>query len=946
MRREQEAQDASPRVGVRGRRPNRFSLGNFYDFCSGLENELNGSRRIFRSKSSRKAKTDYLNRLFMIGPNSKQEDLLALALDLPEGFFRKNLLTVGEWLHAAQRVWGMPVPKVPFLPKEFLRIDAANHDPFYRQVEFAEFDAFVAMAKGAGPALMVVHGPTMIGKSYLVSQWFWSRGNNHFDASVRIDCQNLSLDQIGEGIRSAFEGCESGDRQLLFLDGLRLERDGHEFRFQFPGNRDNPFADLYVLIDGIWSEVGAFPVIVGIENNTRCITRDDLVNLVRLDAILSEHHVIPLSDDYAERFLFERGVRKDSKADRVRIARHYGGIPALLDAVAKEIDGMSASERQEFVAELPSETMPSSVARPLAFLEQWLERHEEHGLAQSNSNQDMAHPKAFLRLLALMSGSVTIGELRELSMRVRIKRISGLNIDNIRLRDLPFVNEVERDTFILHPAAKQFLRDQLSASLASGEGDPFCTREELEAIHWCAAQIRQRALRNSDEAKPWRVRTVEAFVHHICEQILLIPDSDKTPRLSHKPVSKALSERNREDFARGAGLLTGRQLWQMAFGEVKRFLLDPEKAATRSYGQFEAKARILTKLLETARLRGIGVAAEPINLHLEIAICWMHSGRLELARKVLREHSSDNHVTSWHEQAHRVRIESSILLRCGELDLLEDLLSPLEADATRIVLLAKPSATSDRMQMEVRGATKILCRLADLAYCRGRISQALVFLTQVERTQALYQPDFLNGLAARTFILASIMLPRSTAELREQAQALLERNLLYIRGRKNVAEAPMTNEEISFNILSAGILRKFGHLNRASVLMAELDAERAIERQEANFHTLAEFELEKLRIEISSLQTEVSDKDSFQDKVQETNLSGRIGKLISRTKDHGHLLLQIDAMHLQCEILLGEQRFKLMEEIEELIDRTGYALRQADLEVLRRNGSATVEIGL
>ncbi|HQS96716.1 MAG TPA: hypothetical protein PK823_09510 [Novosphingobium sp.] len=925
MLREKDTASRAPQRGQRGRKRSDYSERNFYAYCGRLEAERNEERTAFPEKGTEEAERNAIRAILRVGPNASEEPIIAIALDLPEDFFRQSFTSSDNCVAAAQAYWNAGSTRPIRRPRKFLRIDGTDHNPPYRKDDFKVLAQFAQFGQYADPAVLALQGQTSIGKSYLVSQWLWSEGIGQFDVAVAVDCQNFSFDQVADSIRSSFQHSLRGDRRLLFLDGLRLEREGSALLFRIPGGQRAAFAELFEILKTAWLELGSFAVIVGVENNASPIVRQDLLNVLPLNAPVLVHRVEALSPDDAAQFLYDRGVNRISLGDRLRVARHYGGLPTFLAAVAREINQMaSVAEREAFVAQLFGERMPSAVTKPLQFLDEWLQRHEEQCVGGMPGRvRRAAHPKAFLRLLALMSGPISIGELREIARRVKIERISDHDIESAQLRGLPFVNEVENDVYILHPAAKQYFRDDIAKALEAQDPDPFCSREELEAIHWRAAHTRLRALRNSIEANPGRVRLIEAFVYHVCEQIALIPNEATNSRRSRTRASQPLTPANWTEFDHAPGLLTSGKLWQVAFHEVDRLLLEPKKTATRVYGQFEAKARILKKLFDTALGEGISVAKVTVDIQAEMAICWMHAGRLELALQALKAYGTVRlkgkvDETHWRYRTDRVNIEATVRLRRGDLETLKDLLAPFLEEATSKALLAKPDGP-EIIPMDQRGAVKVLSRAAELAVVSGQTAQGLLYFAQVARTLACYKPSFLNGLAARAYVIMLVRQGKHTPAVIAEASALVQQNIEYLNRYRADPDDPMSNEEIGFRVLEAALDRIGGNVNIAGVRMGALSRERAVRRRETNFPIQAEFDLELARIEIA-IQREAQRADDEppvktpsrrRPKALDvrSDLCNRIERLALRMEDHGHRLLQIDALLLLCELLEGEARF-------------------------------------
>jgi hypothetical protein len=921
-----------------------------YDLCK--QAELIAAKRVtIFTSSDDDAKKKKIRQIEYGGPGEAEEPHLCTALALPDAFLR-DFAPFGpeEAARAADQYWRtgtftMPLggPAMEWKPRSsgFQRVLDAELRPAYRARAFADFAQVTEISAEFTPVLFVIEGRKGVGKTFLVSQCYWS-ATQAFPNALLIDCSDLSLDQIFPAAFPFFasDRCVPATRGLgclLVLDGLQVERGPEGTMIRLP-NRLAHVGEVVETINRIWREIAPVAVILVVENNERPLASGDVFARLAEEAGHIIHRLEPLDEEAGAAFLLERGLDDVSEADRRMLSTRLHGLPIALTGAVEEIRLLDTLDREAYLTDLASQI---DSPRPPHHRFQdlfvgWLGRLGEDDVDhwKGVSDPQRAHPHALLRLLAILSGPVTYQELEEIIAAVPIPRVSGRKIDYLKRGELPFVTHID-DTYDLHMMVRQALRRELRDCVERDEFDAFTNRSQLEAIHWQAAKMRRRSLARERHADANCVGIVEAFVYHMIEQIRLIP-KDAANRRMVRPV-RVYTAQDLNAFESAPGKLANGKLWYLAFHEARRFLVDSQKASTRVHGQFEAKARILSRLIAVATEEDIAIQLVNIDVPKETAICWMHAGRLQLALQAISHRLAERTVVpdedaeAWLRECNQTSVEVAIRLRLGQVtDQIEALLKPLLEHAIRLALRAVPSTNaSERMPVRERGALRVLSRAAEVAQAAGKDALSLALFEQAVRLRACWYPRLFNGEAARHY---AVGLVRATPDAVARARALVVGNIEAYGGLNLDEPRKGSNDIVGFMILEAGLARFAGEYPLARMAIARILTHPFVRRREITFATRAEFELEMLRLD-------------FAESLEPDFLLPRARQFSERMKAADHLSLHLEAEILVGELLGGVERERHCERLRVQLARLNHRMRERDIDLLLQGESPTRILG-
>lgn len=928
---------------TKGRRK-RLSLEAFYDECAVAEkSQKQQQSRLSFKPVGEDAKVARIKRIEALGPRASDEPYICNALGLPSNFLRQDFQSTDSAVAAAREIWipggDAPVPQVSV--SGFQQVAQDDLGQSQRVAEKTLFSWFEDEYEKGEPCLFIIQGGKGVGKSYLIAKWFWAQGRLKFKAALTLDCSGLSLDQIAPAVRQFFEAHEANARGLLVLDGLRVRRDQNGVWVEMPEQRVH-FDDMLRVINQIWTDMGPLGIILGIENNgkdngEKDITDADLLNRLLPNAANAIWRLTALTPEEGAEFLLRKGLHQVDEQDRRALSARLHGLPIALKAAAQEILYLSDLDREAYVANLIVGQSRDRAATNdfLNFFKGWLERHSSVEDGSIDADSKSAHPLAVLRLLAILHGAVSKQEIQEIVASGQLKRLSGRNFDYLSRGELPFVAIID-EKFELHAMVRKFLLDEMWTFVETDIFDQYTSRQELEYIHWKAALMHLRVLKNETRPESDTVVTVEAFVHHMIEQIRLIPRGQAGK--NRRPSNLAGGRSNDiEIFGQRAGILSNARLWWIAYSEARKWLLDSLKTSTRIFGQFEAKARILGQLLDIAAREGINLPEGPPDLRKEVALCWMHAGKLQLAQDLLavspyaprkqKRHQSDG---DWLIACDRASVEASIRVRSGDvIDEIETALTPLVLKAVGVSEgLEEPLKPNEPIPPLQRGALRILSRIGDVALNAGKVAEAFDYFEKAQKIQRYWRPFILNGEAARRMCIAFIRDRNDRIGNMARANELIERNINHYLAYDSVG----SNDIISFLILRATLARVGGDIAQATEHLERVRGHAHILRRQVTFLTRFEFDIEALRLGIVS----GSDKEDLLSEAKRISLK-------MRNAAHNALRYEVDVV--MAELLEGVDREQHCSALRKELRRVNHRLRLADLDMLATGVSPTLHFG-
>jgi hypothetical protein len=859
-----------------------------------------------------------------------------------------------------------PPPAPPSQPPRasagFLRLSSSEILPRSRREKAAEFSRLLREAGLPKSLLVLLQGRTGVGKTFFVSHWFHSYGQEIFKGdALLIDCSTASFDQILPKVEEYFVSAHGGaisvsealaanHDNLIVLDGLKLEQfsegphTGPLIAGVTPGRRPQ-LRDLAELVAPFLNSTRNTVIILCLENNSKEVADTVFVRPLERHVQVKQWQVDPLDDDEGAEFLADLGVSSLDVGSRRRISSRLHGLPIALDAAAKELMRLVGAEREAYIDGLPSAS--ASVGNDFErFFRNYLSRLDADGGALADP-----HPHALLRLLALMPGPIPETHLDEILSKKRVTRLKNLSSEAVMTNEFPFTAVVSR-TINVHGMVRSILRAEIDEFIQKDKFDNSNTsREELEWIHWQAARFHWNTIRKGNEPNSTLVTAIESFVYHMMAQTRLIPP--ESARRRKRPTGGA-DDIALEGFEQRSGRLSNGQLWSIAYDKaVRPFLIsDNRHLATRIHGQYEAKARILQLLTDAVQTDAVreGVIVAPLTLaelHKETAVCWMHAGRLksagdsatEAAARIMSVRSGKTNETPemWKLRCDIESASAAIELRLDRrIGDIEDRLRPFRLKALQIaerVLAGSPFEGEGRAPPEQRGALRVLGRVADVALYSGRTAEAIEYFELADALQNKIRGRPIDGEAARKFVVALVRTREEQPGRMGRARELVERNIEYCNNIFPSTSARASNDVIPFLVLRAALQRVAGDLSQASSTLDLVRRHEFVRKGECTFVAIAELELEEIRLEIARGAVDAGSLDR-----------ALFGK--RRLEEAHHAMLSLEANLLAAECCTGELRHLLLAEATTSVATREAHLREADVRKILDRGSAVATFGL
>lgn len=938
-----------------------YSQAEAYYLCAKVEKSLPDdlSRRRFENVSD-VDEGKYAARKFRTleqakrGPIAYDYEIAARAFGLPEKFFAEEFAGERDVTAACIKWLKLRSEWASIKPRNFPEVYGSDFVPPSRIQAFERLTAMASRQEGGPGKVILVEGASTVGKSYLLSAW----AHRHLAAggieSLRIDCSALSIDQIMPEIDTIITGFNSPS--VVVLDGLRIDmfREGPPLVGRSHARRPS-INDLLSCAADIISGWTVKVVVVAMENNAGSSADRDFST--RLRNGLSFHHlrVEPLSRAESMEFL-----KLTSRRDRLppewiyeELSDLLQGMPMALMAANEEIRHLNDVDLERYVSSLSSADADRHATGSLshfhAFISSFLQRLQENTQGETDSTLNSAHPHAFLRLLALMPSPKPRGHLEELISSGKIKRLTGhLDIASFA-RSVPFVREID-GAFDLHALVRAVLLNELQASLTGG-ADSNVSNDELEWIHWKCSVQNWRMIKKLKDSDRLTISVIEAFVYHAMKQIELMPDERRNKHHA------SFSAKSFDAFEKAKGTLTDLALWLATYElVVKPHLMKRGHPATRMHGQYEAKARILEALVERAEHLPIA----PLNkaeLHKEIALTWMHTGRLQLAHaqathciriwnqieadlvgfaQSISVMSDNKAREQWRHIIEALSIRSTIKLRLGRMveEILDDIAPFVEA-AQNIVRdghLVRLANISDYRPALESGVVKILSRHAELKMISGDKTAAMATFAQADAMQMASKGNRLDGEAARRY--AALMARdhvHDPARLQE-AFKILEDNLEFM-AKVEKQRGRMSNDIVPFLVLKAGLIRLSGDLDDAEKMLSAVEDHPYVLSRECTYSARLELKLERLRLRLAQ---GVKSKGVLED----------AQRLTQECYRSHHLLAANECAIVALEAMPTPKREPELHRVRTLLISHGHFLRLEDVDELRAKGSAILRFGV
>lgn len=814
--------------------------------------------------------------------------------------------------------------------------------------------------------LVLIEGRTWAGKSEFANIWFRDfhrpRIGGH---ALRVDCSESTPGQIAATVEAHFASVaesQGGEApaafavqgpKLIVLDKLRMDQfaEGPVLgAAQRPHFRELVEAAARPLEHG--SDV---TVIMLLENNGARIEEfyfnrslDQSVGFVR-------RTLPPLSDAEGARLLSDLGVSRVSESARREISRRAHGLPLGLRAAAEELVRLSPPEQERYLDALiwPDALKLPEVGAAEAF-GRYFRKHLQRIAGPDDSPDSETHPVAMMRLLSVMpGGAIAVDDLAELLEFRRIARLRQMSVEALGRGEVPFVR-VSDGRVELQSRAALLLKRQIDEEIASDRFPSFASRTEFEWIHWKCAMQAWRTVGGlaAEEVDAFSIAAIEAFVHHVCALIRLVPTEGSGASRHTRKMPGGVNARTVEEFLKGPGRLSDAQMWMLAYQQVvNRFLLRGRASQSRIHGQYEAKARIIGRLLSEAESRIQAPPNDRIELLRELAVSWMQSGRLHSAREAcdraereiakLAGWSGDPAAVSprepslWRHFCDVRSLRMAIDLRYGRpVDVVTDGLGPVVDKAREIAARrsrdADPVREGQAPSVEA-GAIRILARTAEVALNAGDVERAIDLFESVDALTAAIRGRAIEGDAAREFAIALVRARGGAPDRLRRAEALIDSNVTNLQTRRDGSGPSI--DLIRFLILKASLRRIAGDLDGAESVLAAAEGHDYVRSGKCTYITYSKLGLERLRMDIAAGRTERS-------------LNETAAALGARVLETNHLRLHHEMLLVHAEIADRDERARLLEAARAFMRGRGWMLRRADADLIERGGSAVLEFGL
>jgi hypothetical protein len=633
------------------------------------------------------------------------------------------------------------------------------------------------------------------------------------------------------------------------------------------------------------------------------------------------------------------GVDDLAASDLEDLSNRLGGLPISLAAAAHYLRSADADQAEAFLIEIHSRGRDFRFFE--VFFKPFLDALNRGGFDQR------AHPRAYLRLLALMPGPVSKLWLDDLMQHGRIRRLEDGSTRAFERMQKDFVADLG-ERIDINPMMRGLLRRELARVVERGEDDDTTSREELWWIHataarWCLTRL------PSDPASysSVQIEMIEGALYHLLALRELLTE---TPRQDDWKPSGSTDFEGLFDGRSDAGAITRFCLEHIA----RRFLIDRAHRATRVLGQFEMKARVLSLFFENldhgGRPRWLPVRDQAV-LYSEIGVCWMHAGRLKLAQVALdlaagclrelgveppaltSDDPQEADGETWRLWSEIRSTQALIYLRLGrrkeEVQTLLTGAVPLAMELS--AELAPDDAAANRAPMPFRAAKRILCRVAQIELAGGDLTAASSSYDLAALIDARVDHRKLSGDALRRHIEVLVRRgPCLTPDLALATRLIDEQlEMRQVTGWRRKAPS---NDIIPMLTTKIMLLRARAEFEAAESLLKQTLNHEFVLRGECPFSARMELELERYRLMIA--QSQMND-----DAIKALRL------IAEELEARHHRLLYWDAMLLLAECAEEPEKSRILDVVERQAASANWLLRQTDVKVLREGRSAVMALG-
>ncbi|TBA52716.1 hypothetical protein [Rhizobium ruizarguesonis] len=359
-------------------------------------------------------------------------------------------------------------------------------------------------------------------------------------------------------------------------------------------------------------------------------------------------------------------------------------------------------------------------------------------------------------------------------------------------------------------------------------------------------------------------------------------------------------------------------------------------------------------LIEIAATQKIGFNGSPrhlkiedqITIYTEIGICWMHSGRLQLAQKSifrarerLQEMGADAKMFSplprveegsfnlWRAWTDTLNIQALIAMRLGrERPMIEDILKGAVEIARRIAIEELASLPNGSPELKANGlaARRVICRYAQLCLNAGKLDQAIEDYELATSVEKAITGKNLSGDALRRYIEAIVRRGPCLPEDLATAEMLIDEQI----GHKQIAgtRRRLSNDIISLFVTKAMLLRARGEFIAAKTLLEETEKHEFVLRGECTFTARAELALETFRVRIASGNFDREQRSALQ-------------ALLSELQARHHMSMYWHAMVVFAEMEIEPRKSEILLQAERSLSSSLWYRRTNDFRIIREGGS-------
>ena len=497
--------------------------------------------------------------------------------------------------------------------------------------------------------------------------------------------------------------------------------------------------------------------------------------------------------------------------------------------------------------------------------------------------------------------------------------------------------------------------------MAAGElVDETTDRAELAWIHKALAMSFVEQLpQNTKDFALVDMASIEGTVYHLLNLRHLLPHERRSTVHPGRYRSGRDSLKLRAKIALDTA--TDVEITKYALEAIARvYLFDRAHYVTRVLGQFESKARILSYFLEDrSRVSSLDFLS-PEDQHKvlsEIAVCWMHAGRLRLAQKsvtraisaIVQEPTKVGQVNwgadlswtterrlrdRWISLSESISRSCLIMMRLGRpASLVESALAPHLAAAEAIAANFRDGRLdAERDPDLLKGARKIISRAAHIQLLMGGVGIALQRFGEAAALERRATGRWLLGDAGRRHAQALLRQAVENPEALETAEEIIT-EALRVLNPDDQRRKRLSNEIIPLMTMRTTLFRFRGALDEARRQLREIEQHDFVRYGECTFAAKVEYELERARVDIVA-------------NVERKEIAARLERLVRRLQDAHHLSYAWEAEILSVELLAPDQRRGVLDRLSLQIAGPGWRLRLCDVDELRVGGSALKTFGV